>query len=307
MAERLLDIAGHRIAASAENEDRGGTPIVFLHGITASIDFWGHSLPAAIRDERFWISLSLPGHYPSRLPPAFSANEVTTEMFATVHSGAIRQLVGDRKVALVGWSTGGFSALNLAARHPECVASVMSICGFAKGAWWGVIGHMQRLVSIGGIGRGIFNSIWTQMGRRGWLFDLSIGLAAANGRAFRGSPVTRPTLDGWQHAVRHHDLAGLAVLFERLADLDIRPLLPSIPVPTLIVGGDRDPYIPLDHTRSLASAIPGAELRVFSRTGHMFFAESTAAYQELLTDWLSRPTVSPPAPITDTAPLDTPA
>ncbi|HTI49373.1 MAG TPA: alpha/beta hydrolase, partial [Planctomycetaceae bacterium] len=267
------------------------------------IDFWGHSLPARIRDERHWISLSLPGHYPSRLPPAFAADDVTTEMFAAVHAGAIRQLVGDRKVALVGWSTGGFSALNLAARHPERIASVMSICGFAKGAWWGVIGRMQRLVSVGKIGRRIFHAIWTQLGRNRWLFDLSIGLAAANRRAFRSSPVTRPTLDGWRHAVRHHELAGLATLFERLADLDIRPLLSSIAVPTLIVGGDRDPYIPLDHTRSLAAAIPGAELRIIPRTGHMFFAESTAAYHELLIDWLTRTTEPPPSPVTGSAPI----
>jgi pimeloyl-ACP methyl ester carboxylesterase len=288
MQQHLLEIDGHQIAACSANADCPGTPIVFLHGITASIDFWGHSLPAAVRDERHWISLSLPGHFPSRLPADFTAADVTTEMFANVHISALRKLVGDRPVTLVGWSTGGFSALNLAARYPQNVRSLMSISGFAKGCWWGVIGRMQRLVALGWLGRGIFHTVWTQLGRHRWLFDLSIGQAAANRRAFRQSPVTRPTLDGWQEAVRNHDLDGLATLFERLADLDLRPLLPAISVPTLIVGGDRDPYIPVDHTRYLADSIAGAELQILPNVGHMFFAECTAEYHRLLLDWLAR-------------------
>jgi pimeloyl-ACP methyl ester carboxylesterase len=288
--QHLLECAGHHVAACSANEGRPGTPVVFVHGITASIDFWIHSLPAEVRDERHWISLSLPGHYPSRFPADFSAADVTTEMFADVHLEAIRHLVGDRPVALVGWSTGGFSALNLAARQPAHVRSVLSLCGFAKGCWWGVIGRMQRLVALGGIGRAVFRSIWTQLGRHRWLFRQAIGQAAANRRAFWSSPVTDPTLEGWQLAVSRHDLAGLATLFERLADLDLRELLPAICAPTLIVGGDRDPYIPVDHTKFLADSIPGAELQILHNTGHMFFAESTAEYQRLLVNWLSRTT-----------------
>ena len=261
-----------------------------MHGITTSIDFWGHFLPAKVRDERHWISLSLPGHFPSRFSPDFKAVDVTTEMFAEVHIGALRKLVGDAPVALVGWSTGGFSALNLAARYPQNVCSVMSISGFAKGCWWGVIGRMQRLVALGKLGRGIFHTVWTQLGKTRWLFDLAIGQAAANRRTFWRSPVTVPTLEGWREAVRNHDLAGLATLFERLADLDLRPMLPAIAVPTLIVGGDCDPYIPLDYTRYLAETIAGAELQILNGAGHMFFAECTDEYHRLLVDWLARTT-----------------
>jgi len=297
MRQHLLEVSDHQIAALTANDDRPGPPIVFLHGITASVDFWVHSLPPAVRDERRWVSLSLPGHFPSRLPPNFTKEDVTIKMFSDVHHGAIRRLVGDEPVALVGWSTGGFSALNLAARHPAHVQSVLSISGFAKGGWWGVIGNMRRLIALGRVGRSIFRTIWTQLGMRRWLFDLAIGRGAFNRRSFRASPVTGPTLDGWQAAVRGHDLEGLATLFERLADLDLGPFLPEIAAPTLIVGGDRDPYIPLRHTHFLAETIPGAELRVLSRTGHMFFAEATAEYHQILIDWLSRKRADAPAEV----------
>jgi pimeloyl-ACP methyl ester carboxylesterase len=88
-------------------------------------------------------------------------------------------------------------------------------------------------------------------------------------------------------AERGYHPAGTArQMLAILASGDRRPLLANITAPTLIVGGDRDPYIPLEHTRFLAESIPGARLHVLSRTGHMFFAESTAEYQGLLIGWL---------------------
>ena len=54
------------------------------------------------------------------------------------------------------------------------------------------------------------------------------------------------------------------------------------------MGGDRDPYIPLAHTRLLAESIAGAELKILMGTGHMFFGECTEEYQSFLNDWLNR-------------------
>jgi len=286
MPEHLLEIAGQKIAAQSYNEQAAGAPIVFIHGITASIDMWRHCLPNEIRNGRYWISLSLPGHAPSRLPENFVADDVTAEMFDRVHIGAIRQLVGDRPVALVGWSTGGFSALNLAARHPESVTSVMSIAGFAHASHKGVITRMQRLVRKGRSGRRAFQFIWSFLGNQRWAFDLALRQGAVNRAEYRRSPITRTTLDGWQQALRNHDLERLATLFERLGDIDIRDLLPGIQVPTLIVGGDRDPYVPLDHTQVLAESIPDAELIIWPGVGHMFFSECTIEFQRLLCSWL---------------------
>ena len=287
MPEHLLEIAGQTIGAQSHNEQATGTPIVLIHGITASIDMWRHCLPAEIRDGRYWISLSLPGHAPSRLPQNFVADDVTTEMFDRVHLGAIRQLVGDRPVHLVGWSTGGFAVLNLAARHPESAASVMSIAGFAYASHKGVISRMQRLVQKGRTGRRAFRFIWSFLGQQRWALDLALRGGAANRREYRQSPITRATLDGWQVALQNHDLERLATLFERLGDLDLRSLLSKIIVPTLIVGGERDPYVPLRHTQELAGSIRDAELVVWPGVGHMFFSECTTEFQTLLSNWIA--------------------
>ncbi|MGQ0634770.1 MAG: alpha/beta fold hydrolase [Planctomycetaceae bacterium] len=296
MQQQTLKIAGHRLAAICSTEGSLGPPVVFIPGITASVDFWPPVLPPAVRNERPWVSLSLPGHFPSQGPPGFTSAQVTAEELAGLHSAAIEQLVGNQKIALVGWSTGGFSALNLAARHPEQVGSVFSISGFSNGCWTGVIRQVQRLLRTGRLGRRLFDSIWTVLGRRRRLFEFAMSRAAANRRAFRESPLTPQVLSDWRGAIQGHDREVLAALFDRLAELDIDRDLSRIAVPTLIAGGDRDPFIPASHTKHLAQQVPGAKLHLFSGVGHMFFAEATEEFQHLLTDWLARCDEREPAP-----------
>lgn len=45
--------------------------------------------------------------------------------------------------------------------------------------------------------------------------------------------------------------------------------LPQIAVPTLVIHGEHDPMLPLDHGRAVAEAIPGAKLDVIPDMGHM--------------------------------------
>lgn len=286
--KRLLEIDGHELAVLSANDGRPGTPVVFIHGISACVGFWIPSLPRAVRDEVRWISVSLPGHAPSRLPRGYRPEDVTAEMFAEVQIAAITRLVGERPVALVGWSTGGFAALNIAARYPERVKSILSISGFAVGRWRSLIGLMQGLARHGRFGKRAFRTVFSALQRHRWLFQLVTAQASVHWSLLGGSPVARATLDVWHECLQHQDLQALADLFDGIARFDIRPLLSHISAPALIAGGDRDPYVPLAHTRALAKSIPGTELLVLECTGHMFFAECTGTYHCLLIDWLKR-------------------
>jgi pimeloyl-ACP methyl ester carboxylesterase len=44
--------------------------------------------------------------------------------------------------------------------------------------------------------------------------------------------------------------------------------LGEIAVPTLVIHGDDDPFMPLAHGEALAHAIPGARLLTLAATGH---------------------------------------
>jgi len=69
---------------------------------------------------------------------------------------------------------------------------------------------------------------------------------------------------------------------------DSRPLLPAIACPTLVMCGDADLVTPLEHSREIAAAVPGAELVVLDRCGHMLTMERPHEVNAALRGWLAR-------------------
>jgi pimeloyl-ACP methyl ester carboxylesterase len=72
------------------------------------------------------------------------------------------------------------------------------------------------------------------------------------------------------------------------ARIDSRPLRGAIASPTLVVCGDADVVTPLEHSREIAAAVPGAELVVIERCGHMLTMERPDEVNAALARWLER-------------------
>jgi pimeloyl-ACP methyl ester carboxylesterase len=285
--QRLVDVDGHRMAAIVANDNAGGTPLVLLHGITLSPRFWAPHLPPSIRDGRHWLSLSLPGHHPGTMP-LLPRRAITPELFAHLIDATLQEVIGDRRAIVIGYSTGGFAALALAAHRPERVRAVCSINGFAYGPWGGTLGLLQQLAGMGAPGAALFRVLSQLSVSSKAIFGLVLGQYAGDRAAYRTSPVAGQTLDAIFPDVHRHDPEVMRRLFDGLRDVDLRPDLARIAVPTLIVGGDRDPILPPEHQRDVAEHIPGSELVLFDGCGHLFYAERTARYQRVLTNWLAR-------------------
>lgn len=287
MRHHLLDLGGQKLAAITANDDRPGPPVVFVHGITATVSFWLESMPEHIRNGRRWISLSLPGHFPSSFDASTlsALPQVTPSIWAEWFEVALAQLVGEETVDLVGWSTGGFTALALAAYFPQRVRSAMSISGFAIGKWLGLIGRLQRL-SLSSLTRWGVLAGFGSVGRSRWLFERVVQSGTADHAAFQKSNVRLPTMDDWFLAFGQHAPAAMAGLFQKIAEFDLSDCLGRIRSPVLIAGGDLDSYIPASHTEWIADQVPGSALVIWPGCGHMFFAERTREYQELLVRWL---------------------
>ena len=70
--------------------------------------------------------------------------------------------------------------------------------------------------------------------------------------------------------------------------LDLMDRLAEIPHRVLVLGGRHDRVCPVEGSEATAAGIPGAELVIFERSGHMPFVEETEAYLDAVRAFLSR-------------------
>ena len=67
--------------------------------------------------------------------------------------------------------------------------------------------------------------------------------------------------------------AERATVERSLANFDLRPDLPKITAPTLVISGHADGLNPPESGEELASLIPGAVFTIYEESGHMLSAE----------------------------------
>ena len=71
---------------------------------------------------------------------------------------------------------------------------------------------------------------------------------------------------------------ALAALARSFAETDLRSVLPTIEVPTLVLHGDADTRSPLSVGQALHAAIPGAQLAVLPGVGHVSNVQAPQAF-----------------------------
>ena len=81
-----------------------------------------------------------------------------------------------------------------------------------------------------------------------------------------------------------------------MARADLRPNLPAVHCPVLVVSGMDDSLTPPECSREMAAALPNAELHLLPRCGHMLTWEQAQPVTDLLLDWLARMPDGPPGP-----------
>lgn len=85
---------------------------------------------------------------------------------------------------------------------------------------------------------------------------------------------------------------GQAAFYRQIAQADqaftdaVEPLYPSVRIPTLVVWGEEDRWIPVDRARRLAGLIPGARLELIQAAGHLIQLDQPVALASTLHRWL---------------------
>jgi 3-oxoadipate enol-lactonase len=286
---RNLYIDGHTMAAQNLNPvATPGQPIILLHGIGVSVNFWGNDQTQVFREQGPCFAVSLPGHYPASFPNGFRKEQITATMMAELMTKAIQELVGDRSVTLAGMSTGGFAALAVSAYAPKLVSRVICISGFCQGKWTGALGLFQKLVRGGRIGQLLFKFIYRRPNLTMNGFNRQWFVYASDIKAMYAYPNFRAVTDASYDHFMQLDLDSMIEYFAVMPDIDIREWLPKINAPTLVIAGDHDPIVPPSQAVLIEQGIPGAELKMIPGGGHMLFAERPSEYQQALSHWFSK-------------------
>lgn len=69
---------------------------------------------------------------------------------------------------------------------------------------------------------------------------------------------------------------------------DARLHLPAVSCPTLVLCGDSDQLTPAENSREIAALVPGAELAIVPRCGHMLTMEKPGWVNARLMSWLEQ-------------------
>lgn len=182
---------------------------------------------------------------------------------------AVMDAVGSESAALIGESEGGPLSMLFAAAHPERTA---------------------RLILMGAEVRERKDEEWPWGQATEEDFEASMGTVpeswGKSGRTmeyFAPSQKDAPWLVDWAARLqRNANTPGGAEAFMRMAfDIDVRDIVPSIPVPTLVLHSEGDRICHVENGRYLAREIPDARYVELPGADHVPWFEPGPAVSEI--------------------------
>ena len=274
-AVREIALHGHRVFYRSAGS---GPVIVLVHGITSTSATWANVLPY-LAEHFTVIAPDLLGHGESAKPRG--------DYSLGAYASGIRDLLialGHDRATFVGHSLGGGVAMQLAYQFPE---------------------HCDRLVlvSSGGLGReitallraaclpgselvlpllvneqllGAGRAVGRLLGRLGLRVHTDVG------EVLRGHASLS---DGEARSAFLHTLRTIVDPRGQRVDASDRLYLAQA-VPFLLVWGERDPIIPVEHAYRAHRLVPGSRLEIFADAGHFPHLDDPLRFVRLLIEFM---------------------
>jgi pimeloyl-ACP methyl ester carboxylesterase len=237
---------------------------VLIHGIASSIYTWKDAIPALARTHEV-VALDLPGFGASDQPGDLSFAMLSRSVLGLMDG------LGVQRASLVGHSLGGAVALALALDHADRVRDLVQVDSAAYNL---ALADRPLVVRLAGspAARALE---W--LPRRRLLVRLGLRQVFHDDRLVSPerveeylAPMARPgTLAAFRSLNASESDDSAAAFAARIG---------RVAVPTLIVWGREDRWIPLQQGRRLEAAIPGSRLVVVPECGHVPQEEKPQAF-----------------------------
>ncbi|MEY2569175.1 MAG: hypothetical protein QOE35_3704 [Actinomycetota bacterium] len=276
-AVRHIELHGHDVTYRMAGQ---GPAVVLVHGLAGSSTTWRYVMPVLVEHGFTVVAPDLLGHGQSAKPRG--------DYSLGAYASGIRDLMvalDVERATFVGHSLGGGVAMQLAYQFPERCERLALVCSGGLGQ---EVNLFLRAVSLPGAEfvlpivlapwfRERAESVGAVFRRAGWHPGTTLS------EIWR-SYTTLTTREGQQafvHTVRSViDMAG-----QRVSARD--RLYLAAAVPTLIVWGDADRVIPVDHAYAAHELMPGSRLEILPGAGHFLPFEQPDWFNRTLLDWLA--------------------
>ena len=275
----MSELLAHRV-------DGTGEPLLLLNGGMMTIAAWEEiaaSLAACFRVVR----CDFLGQFLSPGPTHAGLEGHVADVVALLDALRI-----DR-AHVVGTSFGAEVGLLLAAEQPQRVRSLVAATAFDHAspemtALARAVRDACRAAVVGGDGGTMFDAMLPGTYSDAFRAANAAMLAARRERVARLPVSWFAGVDGILAAVQH---------------LDLRPVLPRVACPTLVVVAGLDRTAPPARGRALAAAIPGARLVEVADSGHAMVVEQPGRFTDICLEFLSTlPPAAPSLPPSDPGP-----
>jgi pimeloyl-[acyl-carrier protein] methyl ester esterase len=248
-----------------------GLPVVFVHGWAMSGRVW--YFQRQFSDCRRVIIPDLRGHGLSGI--AQGTTLTLDDMGRDLE--ALFTALGLEQAVVVGWSMGTMVVLAAYPRIRERIAGIV------------LVGGTPRFTSMEGYGHGL-----SPLEVRGISLRLKRDYSRTMGDFFR-SMFSPGELTGEQYQRVVHEIVipgrqpsheAAFQCLDILAETELRPLLPEIRTPALLIHGEEDAICPHGASAYMAEHLPEARLEIMKGCGHAPFISRPETFNRLLSDFM---------------------
>ena len=212
----------------------------------------------------------------------------------------VRRALGLPQVTIAGVSFGGTVALTYTSLYPEATVGCIAVSAFAVGTEvddGATAAEMERMLSRHS------DAAWYRTAKDVWdgwtqqvidaddpaQVDDMLRAVFPLYFAHPDRADVRALID-WAKSAMRADLEAFKAWEAGLYQgIDIRPLLGTMPRPTLVVSGELDPICGPAQARQIAAAMPDAKLVIVPDCGHFPAWESPEKFRSIVLDWYNAP------------------
>jgi pimeloyl-ACP methyl ester carboxylesterase len=255
MATETVDARGLRIAFERRGE---GPPLLLLHGGLSDHREWRAQLDG-LSDAFTVVAWDTPGCGDSSTPPeTFRMADYADALAALIEA------IAPERPHVAGLSWGSTLALELYRRRPDLPRSLLLVSAYA--GWAGSLPREEVERRLDSALRDLERSREDLV--RSFLPTLFTERA----------PVSM--VEEMAAVMNGADAAAARTMLTAMAGADLRPVLPTISVPTLLLYGEEDVRSPLAVAEQMHAQIPGSELVVLPNVGHQCNVEAADRFNE---------------------------